>query len=336
VEDFIADELFQQYVKAPDPGSVKQWEEWFVANPEQKKIADQAAAFIINLHFNQSIPSTITVQQSLEKNLRHIAGLENSARASKKKVLLFAAASLFVICVAFFTYSLFSGSDPVIVEVVTGAREVKTFILPDSSSVTINENSSIRYSSALLKAQKRELWMKGEVFFNIRHIEDAANSPHEFVVYSGDLKVEVLGTAFNVKSYNSVTNVSLNTGHIKVGVKNDPVSVTLQPGDFIQYSEKEKKIVKRKVDAGLYSTWKEKKLKLDKVPMKEIAQLIQDIYGYNVKIDEPALRTSKISGTLLVNDEETFLETLAFVLDIDIQKQDSILTFSSKSKLKKE
>ena len=231
---------------------------------------------------------------------------------------------------------MFSGSDPVIVEVVTGAREVKTFILPDSSSVTINENSSVRYSSALLKAQKRELWMKGEVFFNIRHIEDAENIPHEFVVYSGDLKVEVLGTAFNVKSYNSVTNVSLNTGHIKIGVKNDPVSVTLQPGDFIQYSEKEKKIVKRKVDAGLYSTWKEKKLKLDKVPMKEIAQLIQDIYGYSVKIDEPALRTSKISGTLLVNDEETFLETLAFVLDIDIQKQDSILTFSSKSKLKKE
>jgi len=240
-----------------------------------------------------------------------------------------------IILALIFAHSLIQERAPVLVEVQTGAGEQKVVTLPDSSQITMNENSSVTYSSALPKATKREVWMKGEVFFNVRHLENVTGRPHPFVVYSGDLKVEVLGTTFNIKSYRSVTNVSLNTGQIKIGVNNDPVSVTLQPGNFIQYSQTEKKLVKRKVHAGLYSTWKEKTVKLDKMPMKEIAQLIQDIYGYKIVFDEEALNESKISGTLPVNDEKTFLDALAFVLDIDIQKQDSVLNFNSKLKLKK-
>jgi transmembrane sensor len=338
VEDFIADEEFQRWVKSPDPLSDSGWRNWLAENPKQQPIVDQASAFILNLQFNNTVPEVSSIQQSLEKNLRRIAEQESNLRAKKSKLSrwsgLIAAAIIGV--TAIFTYKLFDNQAPVMVEFVTGPGELKTVQLPDSSTITMNENSSVSYSSSLHQALKREVWMKGEVFFNVKHIESQPGNSRQFVVYSGDLQVEVLGTAFNVKSYRSVTNVSLNTGHIKIGVKDDPVSVTLQPGDFIQYSETDKKLVKRKVDAGLYSTWKEQKLKLDKMPMREIAQLIQDVYGYKVEISEPVLRESQISGTLPVNDEKTFLEALAFVLDINIIKQDSILTFTSKSKIKQE
>ena len=340
VEDFIADEQFQQWVKSPDALSDKRWREWLAEHPQQKLLANLAADFILNLHFNTVTSAPGQVQHSLDRNLLRIAELEDAPTERKatriRKSLSIGIAAAGVAAVAFFSYHYFDDHTPVMVEMVTGPGEVKTVLLPDSSSITMNENSSVSYSSSLPAATKREVWMKGEVFFNVRHLENAVGVAQQFVVYSGDLQVEVLGTAFNVKSYRSVTNVSLNNGHVKIGVRNDPVSVTLQPGDFIQYSQTEKKIIKRKVDARLYSTWKEKKLKLDKVPMQDIAQLIQDIYGYKVEINEPALRARKISGTLIVNDEKTFLETLAFAFEIDIEKQDSILRFTSKSSLKKE
>ncbi|MHA4844706.1 FecR family protein [Flavitalea antarctica] len=338
VDDFVADEEFQRWVKSPDRMSDPAWLKWLAENPRQQAVVDEAAAFILNLQFNISLPESSTVQQSLERNLRHISQQEIvlSTRKPKRSRWPAIMAAAIIAVAALFTYRILDNRAPVMVEFVTGPGEIKTLQLPDSSTITMNENSSVSYSSSLPKSVKREVWMKGEVFFNVTHIENTPGHPRQFVVYSGDLQVEVLGTAFNVKSYRSVTNVSLNTGQIKIGVKDDPVSVTLQPGDFIQYSEADKKLVKRKVDAGLYSTWKEKKVKLDKMPMREIAQLIQDIYGYKVEITEPALRESQISGTLPVNDEKTFLEALAFVLDIQIVKQDSILKFTSKSKIKEE
>ena len=315
-----------------------QWRNWLAENPAMQQVVDQASAFILNLEFNKDIRSASSIQLSLERNLLRITKQEDSLTRKNVKFfrVAFFIAAILVGIVVVFTYRFIGSPPPVMVEVVTGPGELKTVLLPDSTSITMNENSSVSYSSALPRAVKREILMKGEVFFNVKHLENIAGTAQQFVVYSGDLKVEVLGTAFNVKNYRSVTNVSLNTGHIKIGVKNDPVSVTLQPGDFIQYSETDKKLVKRKVDAVLYSTWKEQKIKLDKMPMQKIAQLIQDIYGYKVEIMEPALRESHISGTLPVNDEETFLDALAFVLDIEIKKQDSILTFTSKSKIKQE
>jgi transmembrane sensor len=340
VEDFIADDAFQKWVRNPDAVADKQWRDWFRENPDQKLIADLAASFITNIQFNTSFQPAEAVQQSLQKNLINIAELEYAARKRKSRriqqILLTSMAAIAVGATAIVTFRYFDLREPVMVELQTGAGEVKNVLLPDSSMVTINENSSLTYPSSIHKSAKREVWMKGEVFFNVKHIEPETGKAREFVVYSGDLKVEVLGTAFNVKSYRSVTNVSLNTGQIKIGVKDDPVSVTLQPGDFVQYSETQKKLVRRKVDAGLYSTWKEKKVKLNEMPMIKIAQLIQDIYGYKVEIADSALRASKITGSLPANDEKTFLDALAFAVDIDIQRNDSTLLFRPKSNLKKD
>lgn len=338
VEDFIADEDFQQWVKSPDPASDRSWHLWLAENTHMQPIIEQAAGFILNLKFDTSVPEPALIEASLQRSLGRIADIESSHRAQearhkRRNILLMVSLVLFGLI---FTHRFVGNNAPVLVEVVTGQGEQKTVTLPDSSQVTMNENSSVTYSSALPKATKREVWMKGEVFFNVKHFENATGMPQAFVVYSGDLKVEVLGTTFNIKSYRSLTNVSLNTGQIKIGVNDDPVSVTLQPGDFIQYSETEKKLVKRKVQAALYSTWKEKTVKLDKMPMKDIAQLIQDIYGYRIVFDEESLKESKISGTITVNDEKAFLDALAFVLDIDIQKKDSVLNFNSKPKLKKD
>jgi ferric-dicitrate binding protein FerR (iron transport regulator) len=85
----------------------------------------------------------------------------------------------------------------------------------------------------------------------------------------------------------------------------------------------------------LYSLWKEEKLKLNNMPLSEIAVLIEDTYGYKVSFSDNSIKDSRISGTLRTENEEALIKTISVALDIEIIKQDSMLLFHSKTKTAK-
>jgi ferric-dicitrate binding protein FerR (iron transport regulator) len=136
-----------------------------------------------------------------------------------------------------------------------------------------------------------------------------------------------------VKKRGDTYNVSLNTGNIKIRLNDDKGStIYLDPGDFFQYSKKEKSLTRKKVKAELYSDWKDEKMILDNAPLSELATLIHDTYGYNTIINNKKLEQEKISGTIMLKDEQTFLDALRFALNIDIIKKDNDLIFQTKTK----
>ena len=96
----------------------------------------------------------------------------------------------------------------------------------------------------------------------------------------------------------------------------------------------EKFIVKKKVQPELYSQWKEQKLVLDQAPLTQIAEMIEDIYGYNTIIADRELQDDKVSGTILLTNEEAFFDALSFALNIEIIKKDKEIIFQSKTKTK--
>jgi ferric-dicitrate binding protein FerR (iron transport regulator) len=68
-------------------------------------------------------------------------------------------------------------------------------ILPDGSTVWLNAGSSLSYSGDF-KGQNREVFLKGEAFF------DVVKKNHQpFIVHANSVDIKVLGTAFNVTSY---------------------------------------------------------------------------------------------------------------------------------------
>jgi ferric-dicitrate binding protein FerR (iron transport regulator) len=68
--------------------------------------------------------------------------------------------------------------------------------LPDNSTVILNANSSLRYQENWEAELLREVWVDGEAFFSVVHTH---NHQRFRVNVTDDLKVEVLGTEFNVK-----------------------------------------------------------------------------------------------------------------------------------------
>lgn len=85
-------------------------------------------------------------------------------------------------------------------------------LLPDSSFVWLNAGTQLTYSSDYGKAS-REIYLKGEAFFEV-----APDKDRPFLVHAGRLTIRVLGTSFNVRSYekDSVVETTLIKGKVEV------------------------------------------------------------------------------------------------------------------------
>lgn len=97
--------------------------------------------------------------------------------------------------------------------------------LADGTQVWLNAQSSIAYPSAF-QGSSREVTITGEVYFEVAH-----NAAKPFRVRSENQLIEVLGTHFNVNTYNpkSIAKTTLLSGSIALTNKHQ--RVILKPGE---------------------------------------------------------------------------------------------------------
>jgi transmembrane sensor len=104
--------------------------------------------------------------------------------------------------------------------------------LSDGTVVTLNSATTIKYPDHFGDST-REIYLEGEAYF------DVSKDPlHPFIIHTDKMNIRVLGTSFNVKSYQSepLGEASLINGSIEVTL-ND------RPSDRIILKPKEKLIV---------------------------------------------------------------------------------------------
>ncbi len=112
-------------------------------------------------------------------------------------------------------------------------------LLPDSSWVILNAQSQLSYSATWKSNQYREVWLKGEGFFDIKK---SPQSGRELIVHTDDLSIRVLGTRFNVNSRSDKTDVVLKERNIQLNQLNFPAithsEIVMKPGEMVSYSRK--------------------------------------------------------------------------------------------------
>lgn len=99
-------------------------------------------------------------------------------------------------------------------------------ILPDGSHVWLNALSSLKFPPSF-SGKKREVELKGEGYFEV-----AKNKVHPFKVLTEDQEVEVLGTHFNINSYEDepTTETTLLEGSVRILQLKGNKSALLKPG----------------------------------------------------------------------------------------------------------
>jgi ferric-dicitrate binding protein FerR (iron transport regulator) len=330
-DDFIADEFFQQWVQNPTERHNTFWSEFLLDNPFKHAEVTQAVNFLNNMRFQTTFPGEQEIEYSLQKQLQLIEAIADVKETAPRRKL---APRVFAwTATAIFTaFLLFAGwyfwqPGIVTIEIITAPGEIKNLLLPDSSKVIMNGSSTLRYTSNIHKAPSRDVWLTGEAFFEVKK---PAGKNRQFVLHNGDLLVQVLGTSFNVRQNGAATNVTLNNGSLRIGLKNDPGSIlTLQPGDFVQYSDKDKHILRKHVHAKLYSAWIHGLIQVDSLPIASLAALFQDVYGFDFQAAYLS-PDSCISGSLNMKNSETLLKSIASLVHAEVIKTDSVVWLKPK------
>jgi transmembrane sensor len=109
--------------------------------------------------------------------------------------------------------SHFASSKVVWQQSETNASQRSEIVLADGSKVWLNNNSILRYPKQFTSIN-REVFLEGEAFFEITPREHQS-----FIVHSGNSITQVLGTSFNLRSYEIDSVVSLNVLTGKVSFK---------------------------------------------------------------------------------------------------------------------
>lgn len=102
-------------------------------------------------------------------------------------------------------------------EIVTRNGSRSSLVLPDGTKVKLNAGSKLEYGDDFLTG-KREVTLSGEAFFEVVH-----DSRHPFIIHCGEINIEDLGTAFNVRAYpeEGFIETSVVRGKVEINYKDD-------------------------------------------------------------------------------------------------------------------
>lgn len=234
---------------------------------------------------------------------------ESGFRYRKKRMHVFAMAAAFMVVMLAIGWLFISrnfSNDPQLasgqmveaaprISKSTDKSEYKYLLLPDSTQVWLNADSQLDFPAAF-DSSVREVHLRGEAFFDVRHAEQ-----WPFIIYTGKVSTEVLGTAFNIKAYPDMERitVSVKRGKVKVHYANKEVAVLtkgkeLAIGHQSQVLETKQKAVKEEDAAG----WQEGNLVYDDYLIGDILADLERVYNVKIHMSSPELKSVRVSTTL--------------------------------------
>jgi len=327
LQDFLADDEFIQWVINPNEERHAFWQLLISAHPQQKAVIEKAADSIRQYRSQDEFRNEAHKDLLWQRIESSIAQQPATVRKNVFTLPAFMRVAAALIIVAGLSFWLMNrNNSPRQFAFTTSFGELKTITLPDQSQVTLNGNSSISYSGDWKENAIREVWIKGEGYFNVTHLNKDSNNikPGErFIVHCGDVNIEVLGTTFNVKARRGKTNVALITGKIRIDYTDLAAgnkTVIMAPGDYVEYAAQKLLVAKKLTKPAQVSTWRANELSFTDATLKEIAETLQDNYGYTVAVKDSNLLSLKIEGDISVNSVSDLLDVVATTLNIKIEQ----------------
>jgi len=182
IEDFIINDLFIEWVLAPNEENITLWATYLADFPEKIQLVEEAKTLVLQIHEVESITApkaeieknwTIIQQQIIQEKPKNVAKVRTLSWWKYAATI----ASLFMI--GFFSFYFLQNSTKSSdklsnkttpkcewKELINTTAVATTLALSDGSKVILEPFSSLKYPTCFVKNQ-REVVLKGEAFFDI-------------------------------------------------------------------------------------------------------------------------------------------------------------------------
>lgn len=320
IADLVANPAFVQNVLEPTPEREAFWQNWVDQDPRRKEIFKEACLIVLmmessdyELDKNKKAALWNTIEQKT-----YLSGTRPTRPPASRKrepirrpitgrIKIAGALFLAVLTICIFLYTQYHETRLVIVENQLGQKS--EFKLPDGTRVWLNGSSKLVYKSSFDKI--REVTLDGEAFFDV--VEDKTKP---FVVNASKIVIKVLGTAFNVKSYQEENTIetTLVRGKVLIEIaesKKGPI--VLAEKQQAVYSKESRQVKLSAIQTDRVTSWTTGKLIFNNETFLDVKNKLERYYGVHILISDERNLSCHYSATIdnlpLVKVLELFKET---------------------------
>ena len=296
--------------------------------PEQELVEEWVSSSEANRHYfqhfqliwqeSQQLAATIAVDEN--KAWQRFQRRVKKKKSAPAKIKAFgwwriAASILIVAGAAWFTSTLLEkgSADPEMLNIAS-ISEIKRDTLPDGSVAVLNKHSELSYP-ARFKGKTRKVKLRGEAFFNI-----TPNKEKPFIIDVNDVQVKVVGTSFNIRSVNGLTEVIVETGIVQV-TKGTEV-IELKAGERISLEPVDTTSQKETSDDKLYNYYISRTFVCDNTPLWKLVEKLNEAYDANIRIGKEELRKLPLNVTFTDESLDVILKIISETLMIKVVKED--------------
>ncbi len=206
--------------------------------------------------------------------------------------------------------------------IANNTGKIEKIVLPDQTTVTLNQNAKIEYENSTIKGFNRKVKLTGEAYFEVSKKE-----LEKFIVETDNYDITVLGTKFNVRTYQNSNSVVLCEG--KVFLNNFKIlnnQIVMKPGEIVKFNPVDNKFVKEKINPEIYTSWINKRMEFDDLSLNDLAKLLKVRYNKILIINNEYVQNKHISGSAPSDDVHLIVKALQSILKTGItEKNDTII-----------
>ena len=194
--------------------------------------------------------------------------------------------------------------------------------LSDGTKVFLNAGSRLVYPENFM-GRTREVFLVGEAFFEVKHDQN-----HPFIVQTNDLRVQVLGTRFNVSAYpgDHIIETVLAEGKVRIEKNNAGLfdqTTDLIPNQMASFDRITQVTSLKSVDVNNYILWTKGLLQFESTDLNRIVKRLERFYDVRFQFDDPLLGGIRISGKMeLKEDKDEICDRIAKAAAVKIVKRE--------------
>jgi transmembrane sensor len=212
------------------------------------------------------------------------------------------------------------------VKVITDNEERgKRIVLPDGSSVVLNENSQISYSKGFNR-KTREILLRGEAYFEVE-----PDKAKPFVIYTGQARIRVVGTSFNVNASGDSQQVEVYvaTGVVELSGRNDDAhSQMLTPGTIGWLNGP--LATSARVQNENAIAWMTGNISFNGLRLSEAITILNKVYHVNIRCTENGIDTARFEeGERFQNESlDDILQVICKLNQLKLEKSEDMIYLS--------
>ena len=197
-----------------------------------------------------------------------------------------------------------------------------TLTLADGTVVILNSQTKIKFPFSF-PGNTREIYIDGEAFFNV---SKNANKP--FIVHTPKTNIRVLGTRFNVNTYDSAKiSTALVEGSVNIQTAGN-TAVTLKPGYEAIFNNDKARFAVAGFDTNETLSWIQGTYYFHNLSLQQLSKVLERWFSVQVQFKNNTLFGKTFSGVLFKKESlQIFLDNLRASDAVNAELKDNVVYF---------